>query len=99
MSSHSDLLALARRVVWFKDPEETVKDRAFFLAHIMTYGTLDDVLIARHYFTSADFRDALDHAPAGVFDPRSWAYWNTIYGHPTPRPLPRRLIGDASPLA
>jgi len=37
-------------------------------------------------------REALDHAPPGVIDPRSWAYWNSKLGrYPAPPPPTRRL--------
>jgi hypothetical protein len=37
-------------------------------------------------------RYALDHAPAGVFDPRSWSYWNLILGRYPAPPLPERKL-------
>jgi len=38
-----------------------------------------------------EFREVLDKAPPGVFDVRSWAYWNLKCGRqPTP-PLPTRV--------
>ena len=44
----------------------------------MTYGTPED-LAALHGMVGKDtFCEALDHAPPGVFDRRSWAYWNLI---------------------
>jgi hypothetical protein len=39
-----------------------------------------------------DFREALDHAPPGVFDARSWAYWNLKYGRAPVPPLPVRGV-------
>jgi hypothetical protein len=92
VNAPAELLLVARRVVWFKEPQETITDKAFFLAHVMTYGTLEDVLTARKYFSSADFVEALRSAPAGIFDPRSWAYWNTIMGRLPVPPLPSRSI-------
>jgi hypothetical protein len=35
---------VAKRVVWFKTPEEALADTKLFLAHVMTYGTLDDIV-------------------------------------------------------
>ena len=37
------LLNVARRVVWFKKPEEALADPVHFLAHVMTYGTVEDL--------------------------------------------------------
>jgi hypothetical protein len=46
MSDRSDLLRVAKRVVWFKQPEDAIKDVELFLARVMTYGTPDRY---RHY--------------------------------------------------
>ena len=37
------LMEVARRVVWFKAPEEALADPVHFLAHVMTYGTAEDL--------------------------------------------------------
>ena len=93
MTSHSKPTTLedvAKRVVWFDPPEQTLRNPKLFLAHVMTYGTLDEVLLAKQHFTDRDFEQVLDDPPAGVFDIRSWSYWNLIY-HRTPAPpLPER---------
>ena len=34
-----ELLRVARRVVWFKPPEDTLAHPIHFLAQVMTYGT------------------------------------------------------------
>ena len=85
-----DLLAVAERVVWFKPPREVLAEPIHFLAHVMTYGTLEDVHILNNYIGPDDYREALENAPPGVFDPRSWAYWNLKYGQYPPPPLPVR---------
>jgi hypothetical protein len=90
MAVAREVLKIAREVVWFMRPEEAVADRDFFLAHVMTYGTVEDVVTAKKYFTSADFRHALEHAPPGVFDARSWNYWNLVLGREPVPPLPKR---------
>jgi hypothetical protein len=46
-----ELVRVAKRMVWFKPPEETLEDTAFFLAHVMTYGTVEDVVTAKKYYT------------------------------------------------
>ena len=87
-----DLLAVAQRVVWFEPPERALADPVRFLAYLMTYGTLNDVAMVRRYLDLADFREALDHAPPGIIDERSWAYWNAVTGrYPAPA-MPRRII-------
>jgi hypothetical protein len=91
---NDELLGVAERTVWYKTPDEAVADPLNFVAHVLTYGTQEDVKTLRRYLDLDDIRDALDHAPAGVFDERSWSYWNAMVGRfPTP-PLPKRVIPD-----
>jgi hypothetical protein len=86
----SALLAVARRVVWFKEPTDALADPVHFLAHVMTYGTVEDLRVVESVVGEKEFLEALDHAPAGVFDRRSWAYWNLKYGRVPAPPLPMR---------
>ena len=71
-----ELVAVAKRVVWFKPPAVTLADDVFFLAHLMTYGTVEDLAVARQRYDDDDLRGALRNAPPGIFDARSWAYWH-----------------------
>jgi hypothetical protein len=50
--------------------------------------------LIREYVSDEDFREALDRAPPGIIDPRSWAYWNSKMGRYPPPPLPKRHFGD-----
>ncbi|MGH8178331.1 MAG: hypothetical protein ACREV5_18900, partial [Steroidobacter sp.] len=34
--------------------------------------------------------EALEHAPPGIFDKRSWAYWNLMVGRVPAPPMPVR---------
>jgi len=87
-----ELLAVALRVVWFEEPQQALANPARFLAYLMTYGTAEDIAAVRKHATDADFLDALDAAPAGIMDARSWAYWNAMAGrYPTP-PMPQRAF-------
>jgi hypothetical protein len=85
-----ELLAVAERVVWFKPPREALAEPAYFLAHVMTYGTVEDLREIDAVIGPNEFREALENAPAGVFDARSWAYWNLKYGRSPAPPLPSR---------
>jgi len=89
---NSDLQEIAKRVVWFKRPEDTLKDTKLFLAHLMTYGTLREIRTALHYFSEEDFEATLNDPYPGIFDQRSWTYWNLRYHHEPVPPLPRRSI-------
>jgi hypothetical protein len=90
LPSRPELLAVARRVVWFKEPAEALADPVLLLAHVMTYGTIADLAAVRAVVGKDEFCEVLDHAPPGIFDPRSWAYWNLVCGRRSPPPLPVR---------
>ena len=64
----------------FEEPQLALTDTARFLAYTMTYGDQADMNIIRLYLSDDELRDAMDSAPFGVFDPRSWAYWNLMLG-------------------
>jgi hypothetical protein len=90
------LLAVARRVVWFQEPDETLDDPVQFLAHVMTYGTIEDLAALDGVVGPQAFRHVLRQAPPGVFDGRSWAYWHLRYGSQPPPPLPTRTLSGAA---
>lgn len=88
----ADLLSLAPRVIWFEPPQRALAEPVRFLAYVMTYGTLEDLAVIRRYVQLEEFREALEQAPPGIMDARSWAYWNAMTGrYPVP-PMPRRVI-------
>ncbi|GMU51980.1 MAG: hypothetical protein AMXMBFR33_11260 [Candidatus Xenobia bacterium] len=89
-----EMLAIARRVVWFATPEEALEQPALFLAHVMTYGLVEDVLIVQQAVGMDAFRSVLDAPPPGVFDPRSWSYWNLMCDRWPAPPLPERQFPD-----
>lgn len=88
--SPTDLQTVAKRVVWFKEPEDAIKDVRLFLAHVMTYGTLTDIVTTLRYFSEDDFKSVLLDPPPGVFDRRSWTYWNVRYRREPVPDLPNR---------
>jgi len=89
-----DLLGVATRVIWFEPPEQALANPIRFLAYVMTYATPDEVAVVRRYVDLDDVREALEHAPPGIIDERSWAYWNAIVGRYPPAPMPRRVIPE-----
>lgn len=84
-------LAIARRVVWFEPPEKALGDTVRFLAYAFRYGTHADMRTLRGFVRDDDLRAALEQAPPGVIDGRSWAYWRLMLDLP-PRPLPTRAF-------
>ena len=60
------------------------------MAYAMARATHEDMRVIRHYIDDADFVEALEKAPPGIIDPRSWAYWNSKLGRYPAPPLPTR---------
>ena len=93
------VLRIARNIVWFETPDKSLANPVRFMAYAVTYALPEDMRVIRRYVSDDDFREALDKAPAGIIDPRSWAYWNSKMGrYPTP-PLPVRRFGVAAAAA
>jgi hypothetical protein len=88
-----DMERVARRVIWFEPPPQALADPIRFLAYAMTYATPEDMKIIRHYVSDDDFREALERAPPGIIDRRSWNYWHLKIGRYAPPPLPTRQLG------
>jgi hypothetical protein len=82
--------ALATRVIWFEPPEKALADPIRFMAYVMAHATPHDLAILRRYVPDEDFCEALDKAPPGIIDPRSWAYWNSKCGRYPAPPMPQR---------
>jgi hypothetical protein len=91
----SELLRVARKVVWYEKPEEALADLVTFLTHLMVYGSSADVSVAERYVPAEEFRRVLENAPAGVFTREAWEKWHERFGIPAP-PLPRRRFPDGS---
>ncbi len=89
--------AVARRVVWFEGPTDALADPIRFMAYAMTYATHKDMKALRRHVSDEDFLEALDKAPPGIIDARSWAYWNSKAGRYPAPPVPKRTFGEPSP--
>jgi hypothetical protein len=92
MSREATLAKIAARYVWWQPPETTLARPHHFLCQLMTLGTADDVRVVRRELGDAAFVDALEHAPAGVMDPKSWNYWHLFFFGRPPPPLPTRAL-------
>jgi len=90
MSFTPELLDVASCVVWFKPPEETLGNKIHFLCYLMQYGLPEDILTTQKYYSTEDFKEALDNAYPGILDKRSWAYWNLIIFGTPDKPMPKR---------
>jgi hypothetical protein len=91
----ADLLRIARKVVWYDQPEKTLEDLDTFLAHLMVYGSSADLAVTGKYVPDEQFRRVLANAPAGLFTQEAWHKWHQHLGMPM-RPLPRRQFPDGS---
>jgi hypothetical protein len=83
------LLRLARRYVWWQEPERTLAEPRMLLWQLLSLGTAEDYLIAREVYGEAAFREALIEAPPGAVDARSRHFWALQFGM-KPLPEPRR---------
>ena len=89
---------LARRLVWFETPAAALADPVRFMAYAFTYATPADLKILADYVDADGRREALDKAPPGIIDARSWAYWHRMMDRDPP-PMPERgLGGDQRPI-
>jgi hypothetical protein len=91
----AELIRVAKKVVWYDSPDQTLADLPTFLAHLMVYGSPADVEVVERYVALEEFRKVLENAPAGVFTVESWQRWHERFGMPVP-PLPRRRFPDGS---
>ncbi len=86
----SELQVLAHKLFWWKSPREVLQYPKRLLAQVMVYGTPEDVVLVKQYFSNTDFLEVLKAPPVGVFDARSWAYWHLMLDKYPPPPLPTR---------
>lgn len=91
---NSETAAVAQRVIWFESPQQALANPVRFMAYAVTYATHEDMRVLRQHVSDADLREALDHAPPGIIDARSWAYWNSKLGRWPPPPAPQRSFGN-----
>ncbi len=92
----TELLRVARKVVWYDAPERTLEDIPTFLAHLMVYGSPTDVKVVEQCIPLEEFRKALGDAPAGIFTQEAWIRWHKKLGiRPIP-PLPRHRFPDGT---
>ncbi len=82
----------ATRCVWFETPEQAILHPARFAAYVFTYGAPSDVDALRAQLADSELVALLDAAPPGIFDPRSWAYWNLMMGRSETPPMPQRSL-------
>ena len=92
----SELIRIARKVVWYDAPEQTLRDLKTFLSHLMVYGSPSEITIVERYLPTDEFRKVLKEAPAGVFTTEAWERWHERLGMTPIPPLPRRRFPDGT---
>jgi hypothetical protein len=83
---------LARRLVWFEPPEQALANTSRFMAYAFARATHEDMCLLRSFLSETDLKEALDTAPPGIIDPRSWSYWNLRIGRYPAPPMPQRTF-------
>jgi hypothetical protein len=84
------LMPVARRVFWWGKSADWMEDSFRFVAQVMVFGDWNDTVLTWKLLGDSLFRQVLAHAPAGVFDPKSWTYWHHHYHMEVPA-LPGRF--------
>jgi hypothetical protein len=85
--------AVARSIIWFESPTEALADPVRFMAYAIARASHEEMKVIRQYVNDDDFREALDKAPPGIIDRRSWSYWNSKMDRWPPPQLPQRQLG------
>jgi hypothetical protein len=97
MKYPEELTAVAQRIIWFESAEQALEVTEYFLTYLMTYGTEEDIEIARKYYSDADFEATLKNPTPGIFFRDSWIKWNLRYNR-TPVPsMPKRRLPGVDP--
>ena len=87
-------LHAAKRIVWFKSPEEALANPVELMAYAMKHSTDEDMALLLDHIGVEGLTEAVDQAPAGIIDPRSWSYWNAKIGRYPAPPMPRRTFEE-----
>jgi len=66
INNSEDLKGVARKVVWFDQPEQVLGNTRYFLTSVMNYGTDEDLTVVRKYYSDADFEATVDNPAPGA---------------------------------
>ena len=83
--------------IWWKTPQDALKYPDRLIAQVMNIGTFEDVCRLIELVGESALLQVLQHAEAGQFNERSWAYWHyrlTDIGVGQVPPMPVRRYHD-----
>ena len=89
---HSTLRRLARKYIWWKQPDEVLQNPDRIIVQIMNIGDYDDVLALLAEAGEPAFRQVLQRAGPGQLTPRSWNYWHVRLGLVRPGEAPPQPV-------
>lgn len=87
-----ELTRLAEKYVWWETPERALERQSLFLCQLLQLGTWTDVQLVRARLGDAALRTALQMAPPGILDAKSWNYWHLYYHLEPVPPMPARPL-------
>ncbi len=87
-----ELQRIASRVVWWETPDRVLAREDDFLCRVMALADLADANYVSATYGPDRLRHALQTAPPGILDPRSWHYWHHRLGLGSAGPLPTRRL-------
>lgn len=88
------LLYLAQKYVWWKQPEDTVQNQDYLMARVLTIGTMEDAFTAIAVLGTKGLKDLLHNPPSGIFNKRSYYFWYYWLGLSDVPQLPARKISN-----
>ena len=82
------LKQFAAKYVWWKTPNEALRQPERVVAQVMNIGDYDDVQLLSVRFGDDYLHEVLTRAEIGQFSGRSWAYWHYRLGLAKPGGVP-----------
>lgn len=82
------LRPFAVKYIWWKTPEQALKNPNRVIAQVMNIGDYDDVQELAAQVGDDCLREVLANAEIGQFNERSWAYWHYRLGLAPPGQVP-----------
>jgi len=75
-ATEAELKRLSARYVWWKTPDEAMRNPRRIMAQVMNLGDYEDMCKLVEIAGHEALRDVLRQAEAGEFNERSWHYWH-----------------------